>query len=224
MRGRNNGKWYGNPYFAVLMTIIFCVSGSIIAHMLPMKQVKKNIISSKASFSAEASYPLVIESYQGSKLDDFTDALILNAAGYDGKEPALVKAFANFYMRSESPNASLAAYGEETGEEVYSQYARYWFGEVLFVKCLLLVFDYSGIRMLNQIVQLFMLSFFMYSLVKNGLEECCIPFLTAVLLLMPVVVPLSIQFSSVYYVMMVAMIWIVHRKPQFDEKNLGGGV
>lgn len=63
-----------------------------IGTMIPPRWVKPQLRKSIYNFSKQVSYPNVIKEYESSKLDDYTDALLLAMAGYDGNESFLYKA------------------------------------------------------------------------------------------------------------------------------------
>lgn len=164
---------------------------------------------SKTSFSQKVSYPKGIANYTSSQLDDFTDAIILTTAGYSGEEPAIVRAFSNYRVYAGDPCESLQAYGTDTAEVSKTDYARYWLGSVFFVKLLLMFLDYSGIQMLNQILQLGLLALIIFLMAKKNLTKYIIPFMTAILWLMPGSIYLSIQYSAVYYAALILMVLIL---------------
>ena len=89
LRGKKHWKW-------IFTAIVSCICLSIGAQCFPVDIIKKNLQASVASFSEEASYPEIIRHYKGGQLDDCTDALILNIAGYDGNESVLIRAMANY--------------------------------------------------------------------------------------------------------------------------------
>lgn len=130
-------------------------------------------------------YPKVLSNYSSTQLDDFTDAVILLTAGYDGEESVMEKAFANYRYVSGDPCESLQTYGTGNTEIKKSNYARYWLGNLFFVKLLLLFFDYPGIRMFNQIMQLFLLVVLVILMEKKELARYIIPFIVSLLWMMP---------------------------------------
>ena len=64
------------------ITFLVCMLFSIFGQFLPATVIKQNVMRSKVSFSEKALQSKVIENYDSSQLDDFTDAIILATAGY----------------------------------------------------------------------------------------------------------------------------------------------
>lgn len=194
---------------AICAVISACILLTVIGQCLPISAISKNIMRSKTSFSQKVSYPKGIANYISSQLDDFTDAIILTTAGYSGEESAVDRAFSNYRVYAGDSCESLQAYGTDTAEVSKTDYARYWLGSVFFVKLLLMFLDYSGIQMLNQILQLGLLALIIFLMAKKNLTQYIIPFMTAILWLMPGSIYLSIQYSAVYYVALILMVLIL---------------
>ena len=81
----------------VIGCILLCIVLMCIGTMIPPRWVKPQLRKSIDNFSKQVSYPNVIKEYESSKLDDYTDALLLAMAGYDGNESFLYKAAANIF-------------------------------------------------------------------------------------------------------------------------------
>lgn len=218
LQGEKYWKW-------ILVTIILCICLSIGAQCFPMDIIKNNLKESGASFSEKSSYPEIIRHYKSGQLDDYTDALILNIAGYDGDESVLIRAMANYRtIIGSDPCADLKNFQEKNRGITVKEYTRYWFGSLFFIKLMLLFFDYSDMQMWNQMIQISLLVYMFYLFVKQKIEKYCVPLLSSVFLLMPIIIPLSLQFSSVYYITLITMILIIRSSETFIEKMQGGGI
>lgn len=198
----------------ICITISACILLSIIGQLLPISVINKNVTKSKVSFSSKVSYSKDIANYISTQQDDFTDAILLTTAGYSGNESAVEKALANYRMVSGDPCESLKAYAPKSFDVPDSEmqkisYARYWIGSVFFIKLLLLFFDYSGIQMLNQILQLGLLTALIILMTKKNLTKYIFPLITSLLWLMPGTIYLSLQYSAMYYVLLILMMLIV---------------
>ena len=196
----------------VISCILLCIVLTCIGTMIPPRLVKPQLRKSIDNFSEQVSYPNVIKEYESSKLDDYTDALLLAIAGYDGNESFLHKAAANERWESGIDTAQdLRLCLEDTqAQKTVTEYARYWFGSVAVIRLLLLFFSYSDIQMMNQMLQLGLLVLVMISLFRHKLEHLCLPFFASVLFLTPVSVMLSLQFSSVYLIAMISALLLLH--------------
>ena len=196
-----SSKWI---FFFIPLTVVLCISLSALTHVVPSSAVSQNVKDSLSSFSSQVSYPKIIQGYTSTQLDDFTDAIILNTASYAGEEPVLEKMAANYRIKNGDSNTSLHSYGRnDVGKTTYN---RYWIGSIFFVKVLLLFLEYPNIQMLNQIMQLVLLTVFVCQMTVHKLSKYLVPFIGSILWLMPIILPLSLQFSPVYYVMLISML------------------
>lgn len=204
----SNNFLLGNKIFIFIPFImVICVVLSLFTHMIPAHAVSENIKDSLSSFSNTVSYPQIIKGNVGTQLDDFTDAIILNTASYDGHESVLEKMASNYRIINGDPNESLHSYGRNDINK--TAYARYWIGSIFFVKVLLLFLDYPDIQVLNFILQFVFLSIFIYQLSVRKLSRYLIPFISAIIWIMPIIIPLSLQFSPMYYVSLISMLLLL---------------
>lgn len=199
-----------NGILVVVIAMAICILLNIGAYGIPAKAVADHLAESSEVMKREGTYPQVLGKKNGT-LDNWTDSLILLTAGYDGEEGVLERVFANYHREIEGMDpregfVHLQKYPEEGGRVGY---ARYWHGYVPFVKVLLLVTDYAGIRTINQIVQIALVLVFLLLLVKKKLKQYCIPYLVSWFMMMPLTLQMSLQNSDVFYVMMGSMICLL---------------
>lgn len=138
--------------------------------------------------------------------------MMLNAT-YDGDEPTLDKALMIYRKETTgiTPTESLIKYFN-TGEytDVWS-YARYWHGYLIYLKPLLLCMDYGNMRILNSGVQILLNVLIIFLLYKKKLSEYILPYILATLLLMPIVIGMSLQYSSVFYIYTIGCILLLYK-------------
>lgn len=109
-----------------------------------------------------------------------------------------------------SPVLALTNYANEVERDyVLMEYGRYWHGYLVPLKLLLLFFDYSDIRILNFFFQNFLLYLILKGFYKNRLERYVSAFLVAVFTVNPLTAALSLQFSTVYYIILISAIYIL---------------
>lgn len=220
-------KWEINVFFKRMVVGILVLIGSIIVgtvlltlvYMLPTSVMERNVRSSIDIFYTESVYPMQIQGYKSTQLDNETDAVMLLGAIYDGGE----KSFLEQAMRVEridfSENHSLCVdlikYAWENQIPDGTQaYTRYWHGYMVWLKPLLTFFDYADIRMFNMIFQIILLFALMVNLIEKGLKKYLLPLAMALVVVNPVATAMSMQFSSVYYMVLISMILIL----RFHEK------
>lgn len=80
--------------------------------------------------------------------------------------------------------------------------------------------DYADLRMLNMMLQfLLLLTVIKYFLQKN-LTGYLFPFAMSLIVLNPVSTAMSLQFSSIYYIVLLSMLIILKKHEYFYQKNL----
>lgn len=202
--------------------IVFLLVGGIIlatvlqflVFLLPTDRMGENVKSSVGTYRTEGAYRMVNYGFYNTMLDNYTDACMLLCAVYDGDE-SLPKRAMNVYSRQvEKGNYnymdSLLAFCDGKEMDSVHKYFWYWHGYLVFLKPLLLFFNYGDIRMLNMCLQTVLFAAFLLCMYRKGLKHYILPFILGYLLLMPITVSMSLQFSSCYYVMMLGGIALLH--------------
>lgn len=182
-------------------------------YALPVGNMKANVARSSEIFNYEGIYPQMVNGYKYMQLDNYTDSIMLGAAIYDGPEGTIDKAVNNYHPDSAqlSPELALTNYANEVSAYEYLQmpYGRYWHGYLVPLKLLLLFFDYSDIRVLNFFLQNILLFYIIKQLYRIHMEQYAPAFLVTVFLINPLTAALSLQFSSVYYIILFSTVWFL---------------
>ena len=176
----------------------------LVVFALPTQRMRANLMASLPVLEQEDTYFRIDPDHYYAQLDNFTDGIMLaNAISGDGKN--FVDAAMNVYRITYGdmkPDKSLAAHLKGDGElspSIYP-YARYWHGYLIFLKPLLMFFNYSYIRVLNVACQLFLLTALAVMLTRRGLTRIVPALILAYVFLYPAAMSLSLQFSPVFYV------------------------
>lgn len=172
---------------------------------IPIKNMMPHAKTSAETLYSEGIFPGKFGEETRGRLDNFTDALMIQNAihpssGNTLEDVLLVNHMA--YTDTMIPTDDLMT---ETStplpkEGTPSEYMRYWHGYLLFLKPLLLIMDYSGIRILNLILQTMLMLLLLFLMKKRGLSRFLLPFLVSWLAISPWVLPFSMQLSTVYYI------------------------
>lgn len=204
--------------------IIFFVSTILgvglltIAYSLPDDIIYNNAKTSANVFSKEGTYGQLIEGYENSQLDNYTDALIMGEVIYSGEESALNKAMKVYRYANDNPvDDFIGVVNNETYD--YNSYERYWHGNIFFVRLAFLFFDYNSLRVVNIAVQFILVVSILYLMFKQNLKRYIVPFGISLLLIMPFTIGFSLQFSSVYYVTLIASIVILKNNDWLKKRN-----
>ncbi len=187
----------------ILGTLLICVSFKI-----DTGKINQNVQKSAKIMDEEGKYYKVYP-WCHSQLDNWTDSIILLEAANDYVQTTVNRAMMVYRgeVNNLDPCESLVShYGYNVEFSGTSSYARYWHGFLVIIKPLLLVMDYGGIRVLNGIVQVLLIIAIIFLFYKRKKKEYIIPYLISYLMLMPVVLMKSMQFSACFYILSIGVL------------------
>lgn len=185
--------------------LLVCILAGILlmtaVYAIPVSAMDEHMRQSTQTLSEEGLYPH-LSPYATSRLDNWTDAAMLIIAGNEGEGTVLERAMTceRSLLDNYQPVESLEA-RYQRGEELpqHISYARYWHGYLLLLKPLLLVTDYSGIRLLNQAAQLLLNAAILIFLYKREMKRLMLPWVLTIGFLMPAALGKCLQYSSCFY-------------------------
>lgn len=195
--------------FVVMVGIGFAMIYGV--HLVPFEKIKDNVEKSAEKLHQEGYYDIFyydfhwpIGEYMQYALDGWTDAImIMEAANLEENSDALTTAMLNKRISlkdNQTPYdivADYPHYREENGTYVYG---RYWHGYLVTLIPALTIMDLTQIRCLNFILfSLLIVAISYYSYKRLNLATAA-QFLLTLLMGVFLVVPYSMQFSSVFYV------------------------
>ncbi len=213
----------------LLWAIIFLFCGIILAtlllvlvYALPTGRMRDNVNNSIDLFKTEGDYKELIPGIYVGKLDNYTDSVMLAQAIYDGEESVSIKAMNVMARMSKGKNyrESLIEYLDNGKSDGVHEYFWYWHGYMIYLKPLLLFFDYANIRLLNMAFVFITILFLGYEMYKRGVGKYIIPFGLALFLLSPITIMMSLQFSSCFYMMMLGNIVLLHFYDVLMDKKM----
>lgn len=199
---------YGVTAAATLCTsILLGALLLILVFKLPTEEMKNNVQRSTQVYDYEGVYPQLMSGYKMSQLDNCTDAImLLNAiTPPTGYKDAMLVYRTNYADRN--PTGSLTDYANDVNSKTYVEnYPRYWHGYLVILKPLLLFFDVSDIRVFNMFILFGLLLYIVWQMMLKRQECFIIPFAVSLLLMNPITIPISFQFSTVSYIMLFSVI------------------
>lgn len=194
----------------VLISIVVGMAVLATVYCIPVAPIKNNLVSSAELLKSEGLY-LNLNSDPSSRLDNFTDTLMLQTAGYQITQSPLTEAILANRLKGSFDGASpldsllLDISGENQSLKTVS-YARYWHGYLVFLKPLLLIFSYGQLRNINTFIQCALIALLFALLIKKKMYLYTVP--TAFLFIfqrMSATVR-SLQFSNIFYIYIIGMI------------------
>lgn len=142
--------------------------------------------------------------------------MLLNAE-YEGTEATWIEALNVTRLTAEEHNPAQTLVSLHTGETLDYKtlsYGRYWHGYLIYLKPLLIFFNYQQIRYILIFVQMSLVLGLLYLIGKKNKKGCFIPILSSIFFLNPVVCALSLQYTSVFVLTLLQIIVILI----FEEK------
>lgn len=223
---KKTGEMINFLFKAVMVAVGVLLTGFLllaVVYMLPTGRMKSHIAESDEVFNYEGIYPQLMYGLKSSQLDNYTDGLMYATAIHPGSGYALRDALYN--ARYEYVDTSMVQGLNDYANDVSVKeslryevgYARYWHGYLIVLKPLLLFLNVSEIRMLNLIMQTFFLLVLLYMVIRKYGIAYTVPVIMMVVLLNPVVMPLSLQFSWVYYISLLGGIVILYMRQVPDS-------
>lgn len=196
----------------------------VLAYLIPINKIKENVRTSIFTFYKEQVYYMTVEKYEGTKLDNYTDAIMLSNAMYDGNENAIDKAINGYRYKNNSEenpaNQLIQFFVKPNMEWEKYSYARYWHGYLVFLKPALLLFEYSDIRMINKIAQTLLIIFIVYLSYKRNIQEYIFPFIISLLVIVPSAISLSLHFSTNFYIALISVIILLLFYEKLKSKEI----
>lgn len=178
------------------------------AFLLPEESIMNHAVSSAETFSYEGIDAAVGYAYS-ERLDNWTDALMIGNACYQKEGAGALERAAAAYrpdFQGENPIVSLEAYMKSQDGVGAIAYPRYWHGYLVVLRPLLMVTDYMGIRTMNTIAFAVVLLVLIGMILRKKQWELLLPLGVTILFLRPLAIVHSLQFSTVFYPMMLSVI------------------
>lgn len=210
--------FYRDAFSKIIKCIILLVLGVIIGYLalvfvylLPPDVMEQHVKESYDMIREEGISPILINGYETTRLDNYSDGLILNNAIYDGQETVWEKAAAVYQYVYEGENyyVSLLRHFDNIPGEIKNSYERDWHGYLVYVKPLLLFMNYEDIRILNMVMQILIVLSLIHLMDKKGLGKYIPATMMLFVFLTWNILFYSIEYSALLYVIVFASIFII---------------
>ena len=217
--------------FAGTLAVLFVLL--LAAYALPGERVRQNVYDSARTIQSEGLYP----EYFGFKLfqmDNYTDTLMLFEAASADELPPLQAMMTNTAYNVDNFETladDLAWYIEKdwsTGAqrtdapalEPFS-YARYWHGYLLWLRPLLLVTSYTGVRIVQYIALFALLAVVLVRLRRRCGLWAAVWFAVSQLAVSVWFVPHQVQYFTCFFIAYAGCAWVLARPRRSDVFCLG---
>lgn len=180
---------------------------------LPTKLMINNVKRSIPLYTKEGLYPNWAGRKDSAQLDNFTDAIMLSKATYPASKSKMKDAMLNpsYYYKNRNPVQSLIDQLKETKNFTIGHYPRYWHGYLVVLKPLTMFFDIAYIRLLNMLLQMIIVVYLTSVLGSIYGKGYGLSLFLSYLLLNPVSLFMSFQYSSMFYVTSLISIFLLKK-------------
>lgn len=200
------GKKIGKGIMILAAGILLGTLLLTLAYMIPVNP--ENKAASYQIIEEEGWYPRVsvvspgqyFESFYPDVLDNFTDKIMLSTAMDTAEGNPLVRAM-------------------ESYSDYIGSYNHYWHGYVTVLRPLMLVLDFSDLRMLNGACQLLIVALLIRLIGREKGIRYVLAFLTSYILLNPRALAMGLQYTWIFYIAYGGTLALLSKRRFFAEKN-----
>lgn len=196
-------------YLGITLLFVSLIIGS---YMLPDTNIRGHVAESIEQLKTEGNGYAPFFRQPGATLDTHTDSLMLNIAlnkGINENQRTIEKAVENsFYEDNISAVTALEKNIEDNNINNH-EYSRYWHGVQVFLRPLLLFFNYTEIRYILMIIIISLLGL-TFSMIGNQLSNRYVfAFAITICLMFVILIPVSLQYSSIFIITLISMISVI---------------
>lgn len=195
----------------------------VCVYALPVDTMRENVARGTEVYNNEGNFPELAAGYKSTKLDNDTDSTMLSNAIYpvtDIIKDALHVPMIGYKARQDRLTSLLDYANHVKGDTYTTIYPRYWHGYLIILKPLLLLFDFSDIRIINMIFQFLLTSFCLILLTKKNYTNILPAFISLLIVWNPITVGLSFQNSTCFYITLLSILYIIYYDKYSRNKDI----
>lgn len=200
---------------------------SLLILMVLTAQIPKSSIESNSQKSAaylyekEALFHTVVAGQKLTTIDNYADTILLNIVYCLDPQHPLESVLLASHYKEEWQNANEAYVLAVTKHRAPNQpYTRYWHGEIIFLRPLLMFLDIRGIRLMNAVVMTALLGSLGALLIKKEQKLLLGAFIIGFISVGGVMAPLCLEYISTFIIMLGVSIAALLIEEKGDEKLL----
>lgn len=222
--------WFDHIKRMVCMGIISVIAGTVILTIvfcLPVNTMTRHVNSSavtmlKSTFETEDR----LGQYLWENREVYTDAIMVQNAiekieGKNAFEHAMWAYHLDLDENVWTPEASLMyrSEGGDTSVMFLHQYSRYWHGYLVYLKPLLLLFDWEQIVWTGGILQVLLTAAVLFMAVRIRKTEIGIAMIAGLLFMKPIRMGISLAMGVCWIITLLAMLFILFRHDRIEQKD-----
>lgn len=197
----------------VLVAVIVGTVLMIAVYCLPVEKMREHVLESNLIQYKETDTYYWAQGNVSTKLDGFTDAIMLNNAVYIGSESVIEDAMNNPYtvVKGQEQSIGLVKYlADNSIETSIVEYPRYWHGYLIWLKPLLLIMSYADIRIVFMFVQMFLTLLVSIELYNKSGYKGVIPFVFSLFCMNPISTAMCMQYACIYTITLLTAFMMLH--------------
>ncbi len=193
----------------------------VLVYAIPQNRIIIGCANSVSVFERE-DLDEKIFGYPNSNIDVYTDGAMFNTALFDNGESPFKRAVACYQYRydDKSPEQGFREFFYENKTYSEMSYTRYWHGFLIFLRPLLMFFNYSDIRVINQLMQTLLLCLVVGLFVRRRMYVQTIPVILTYFYLQPLTLGMCLQYSTIYYIAFGGLALLTAAYDKIREKDL----
>ena len=208
-------------YVLSYLIIAICLTGLLVlAALIPRSSIENNVRKSAEYLGNRDVYEIKVKGNNASWIDRYADSILIGIAyQYDNEKPLESVMWSAYYCDfTVDENINLLTAVREN-KEANKQYMRYWHGSNVVVRTLHLFLSIKGIYILNAILLAILLGVLIYLLVRNKAYIPAVGLVAGLVATSSWFVPLSLEYTWTFYIMLVMSIIMVVRETGGTIRN-----
>ena len=196
------------------ITVYTCTMLLVLCACIPLSSIRNNLEKSAEYLNRHSTHFMhyMVEGVESSIVDEVADANLLNIAYYyDAKQPLESALASRWYEIEGEKNETFLKVAKGEYEKPNSQYLRYWHGSLVFVRPMLMFWDIQQIYFFHAVVIIGLLAYLLTILFSNRLYIEGVALLIAMISVSLWTVPMCLEFTWMFLVMLVVSILAVKR-------------
>jgi len=187
--------------------VVLFLGSMVLVYSLPQDTIPQHLEESVLVLRAEGVYPSRFISGTPFLQDNYTDALMLDTTFRETSDSPLVSAVAGAH----GGLATIVALAQTAtgGRTVVTHYPYYWSGYQVVLRPLIMLFNYTDIRRINLGALLALTSLVTYLVWRVAGRAAGVAFPLSLLVCGFMIVPWSLQYSSMTYLMLLAIAAVI---------------
>lgn len=204
---------------AFCLTLALAVLALVLSALLPQGPIDRHVADSAYEFSEEPSYPRILDKTYGSRLDYWTDAIMLmQSKAMSAQQLERVLTNPMFSYGGQYPQEDLLEYVRDDNPTPTSYYTRYWMGYRALLRPALVFLDYLQIKRYVAFALFALFAALIVSITQRCGRKVAMAFAVSVILIRPYVVCDCLQFSCCFLIAFAAMLLVpwLSRNPAYE--------